>query len=541
MSKPEFRLPYPLLQDDIVGPACSSAAAVEFCLGDLALYPFRPAGSDRLCRACDFTYSTQQRQQRGPAAQHQEEDSAFLLVDSRPVKLHRSRMPKRIAAPVQQVRSGPRSLQPQSQVQLQQTVVNKNQQRYHMQQQARQQAIQRTNRQRQMARWSIEPDPTWSQVDVRSLMSLSSTGIPVDQIKFEDLSWSGELREYMRMCDKILPRANVPLQGNLANKLSFYWPTTADDKVLINTFLEDSSITVIATDQIIATLMAAPQSRLSWHLNVYKDEGRLIIDKDNASAVDSLTVDETHRDPPMPDCPIKINRPAELAAEALKINQVFSQQVLDNQKEPIKRWAQPPFVEQEDHPASKAYRYRFIEIPPASPEESAIRLLTRCEIDGILSGNRGGNSSSATDPSSPPDDQSLTLLKALNEYSPARSAKPWRIQLESQRGGLLALEAKNNHCKVAKWTCQAMLGSVSHIKIGFVTRTQVDSSEKHTLLAVLDHSVSRLCQQLGIKEETAWGCLRSILTFIMAQPDGRYVLVKDPVKPELKLFAIPES
>lgn len=43
----------------------------------------------------------------------------------------------------------------------------------------------------------------------------------------------------------------------------------------------------------------------------------------------------------------------------------------------------------------------------------------------------------------------------------------WRTKLDSQKGAVLATELKNNGCKLAKWTLQAILAGNDYIKYGF--------------------------------------------------------------------------
>lgn len=101
---------------------------------------------------------------------------------------------------------------------------------------------------------------------------------------------------------------------------------------------------------------------------------------------------------------------------------------------------------------------------------------------------------------------------------------------------MVAQETKNNHCKVGKWVAQALIAGCEYLKIGFVTRNSPDSNAKHTILNVQTHKTRELGTQIGLQEDTAWGIVRGIIDLIMAQPDGRYTLVKDPVKPEIKLY-----
>lgn len=340
MPLPEFTFAHCGFEGDAFGwgPSMNSET-VDFCLGDAAAYPFEPAlKQDRLGRVCDFTYSTMQKNQRDgrmAAGAQAEDDADFQLVDSRPVKLSRYQkgygrrqqqqnrrdpMHQRqhlVQQPPQQSTGGPQGKSQQAATQR----------LYQQQQQQRHQQWQRTNRQRQLAEWSIEPQHHWALVDVRQLSALPVLSLDSHQVQVKDYMWRGDLRAYNKAWDRILPKNAVSLSEYFTQKHTFYWPGTADDSVIVNAFDTDSSITVAATDQILACLMAAAQSRLSWHLVFHKINGRLFIDKQNGSSIDMLTVDETHKEPPLSDHPVKMNRPVELAAEALKINQNFGQQV----------------------------------------------------------------------------------------------------------------------------------------------------------------------------------------------------------------------
>lgn len=81
-----------------------------------------------------------------------------------------------------------------------------------------------------------------------------------------------------------------------------------------------------------------------------------------------------------------------------------------------------------------------------------------------------------------------------------------------------------------------MTAGVENIKIGFVTRNTPDNNERHSLLNIQTFKVRDLGHQIGLKEDNAWGIVRAIIDLVMGQPDGKYTLIKDPVKPEIKLY-----
>lgn len=69
---------------------------------------------------------------------------------------------------------------------------------------------------------------------------------------------------------------------------------------------------------------------------------------------------------------------------------------------------------------------------------------------------------------SPNGELQFLTIKALNEWdSKLANGVEWRQKLDIQRGAVLANELRNNACKLAKWTVQALLAGSDQIKFGF--------------------------------------------------------------------------
>jgi len=133
-------------------------------------------------------------------------------------------------------------------------------------------------------------------------------------------------------------------------------------------------------------------------------------------------------------------------------------------------------------------------------------------------------------------------LKALNEWDSRHSGGvDWRQKLDTQRGAVLANELKNNACKLAKWTVQSILAGADNLKFGYVTRYNVKDSSRHVILGTQKFNPVEFGQQINLNMDNAWGVVRCILDLIMAQKDGKYLIVKDPNKPILRLYDIPDT
>merc|ERR1712122_408206 len=100
-----------------------------------------------------------------------------------------------------------------------------------------------------------------------------------------------------------------------------------------------------------------------------------------------------------------------------------------------------------------------------------------------------------------------------------------------QRGAVLANELKHGACKLAKWTVQGMLAGSDLIKFGYITRYQVKDSSRHVILGVQQFKPAEFGAQINLSMDNAWGIVRCIVDLVRKQKDGKYLIVKDPMKP----------
>jgi translation initiation factor 3 subunit D len=277
--------------------------------------------------------------------------------------------------------------------------------------------------------------------------------------------------------------------------------------------------------------MTCTRSAYPWDVVVQKlPNGTLFFDKRDSSQFDFLTVHETAYHPPPPaESDDDINAPERLALEATMINQNFSQQIL--KRAGRKSMDLPnPFFDEDDHedsmePASVAFRYRSFELDPGTT------VVCRTELHGIVKGT-----------------QYMTAF-ALNEYAPAPApgagpAHPpqnpsWREKIDSQRGAVLATELKNNSFKLAKWTAQSLLAGADQMKIGFVSRSNPRSSYEHVILATQFYRPADFAGQITLREGHMWAMFRYFVHLFQRQPEGKYVLLRDPNHASLRVYRVP--
>jgi translation initiation factor 3 subunit D len=139
------------------------------------------------------------------------------------------------------------------------------------------------------------------------------------------------------------------------------------------------------------------------------------------------------------------------------------------------------------------------------------------------------------------DDKDVEFIniKTLNEWDPKSSGMDWRQKLDSQRGAVLATELKNNACKLAKWTTCSLLAGSSLLRLGYVSRVNPVDSQHHVILGTQTFKPQEFATQIALNMSNGWAILRAIIDLIMKYEDGKYVIVKDPMKPIIRIYAVP--
>jgi len=349
----------------------------------------------------------------------------------------------------------------------------------------------------------------------------------------ENLLCCGFLDRYNDAYDKCSTRTPATLK-RLENK-NFYSVTTSDDPV-IEKLARDGIGTVFATDVILAHLMTCPRSVYPWDVIVTKisGSGAIFFDKRNSSQFDYLSVNETANIPPnkSDDDPDSINTPERLSVEATTINKNFSQQILRtkdkvNGSSLRKSFDIPnPFSHEECkdgmEPSSVAYRYRRFDLG------ENIQLVCRTELHGIIKKKNLGN-----------EEQYMTAFSLNEHFEANNSSYSWRDKIDTQRGAVLANEVRNNAFKIAKWTARSLLAGADQMKIGFVSRVSPRNALEHQIIGTQSYRPRDFATQITLNEGGMWGIIRMLVNVFQGQSEGKYVLMRNPNKAQLRIFQVP--
>ncbi|KAL7422219.1 hypothetical protein Q5752_002865 [Cryptotrichosporon argae] len=373
---------------------------------------------------------------------------------------------------------------------------------------------------------SVTIGADWGVVAEVDFARLAKLSLAVDEA--EDVGAHGTLQAYDRAYDRVTTRAERPLE--IVDRLR-YNPSASDDPVLAG-LADTKAATVFATDGVLAVLMCAPRSVNSWDIVFERRGDQLFLDKRDGGAFDFVTVNENAGDnAPADDAADatggQLNTASALSLEATYINHNFASQVISPSSKPYTP-SPNPFHSADDGDAdslaSALYRYRKFDLSVAEDEE--LSLVVRTEVDAYVDKR-----------------STLALVRALNEYDPRAQAggktPEWRKGLETQRGAIVANEMKNNSAKLARWAVQGVLAGADQIKMGFITRANPRDAQRHTIVGVHSYKPLDFARQMNVSLANGWGIVRTFCDLVLQQPEGKYVLVKDPNAPSLKLYSVP--
>ncbi|KAF9115543.1 hypothetical protein BGX27_007430 [Mortierella sp. AM989] len=375
---------------------------------------------------------------------------------------------------------------------------------------------------------SVKVGTDWTMLEEIEFSRLNKLQFEVEEP--EDIAMYGAVANYDKAYDRVNTKQEKILQQVGRERDN---ATTSEDPILSNLASEpvpEGEQRVYATDSIIGVLMTAPRSVYPWDIVITKTGDKVIFDTREGSQLDYVSVNENSTDPPM-DTGDKdnINSPSALSLEATYINTNFAAQVVNTEQVTELDNPNPFYDANEESVPLVGYRYRKFDL--STTEEEDISLVVRTEVDAIVKSAQG--------------EDTFITLKALNEFDSraqgAGGAMEWRQKLDSQRGAVVATEMKNNSCKLARWVVQSILAGADHLKLGFVSRTNSKDSSRHAILGTQICRPKEFASQMGLQVTNGWGIVKTVVDLALKLPEGKYVLVKDPNKPVIRLYSVPKS
>lgn len=313
---------------------------------------------------------------------------------------------------------------------------------------------------------------------------------------------------------------------------------------------------IYTTDNVMSAIMCCNRSKYSFDIVINKIGNKIFLDERN-KILSNYSVDETSQNRPTKKNTSKINTWTSLAQEATYINHVFKEQMVFHQnlehRQRMKR--QHPFLSEingdnnnnnksgkgkkgkkkgnnknnkriltDRQPAAQAFTYNIYDVT------DNIKVIVRCAIDGYIVDPRNPKSKS----------KDYCQIFALNQYDSNRSkTQNWIKYLDTRDSTILSQEITNNNFKCARWGIKAHLSGSKYLKIGYVTRANVHSTEKHLICGVKTYETSDFIKnRLRMRSlNDPWTIFAKFMKSIYElKDDGRYIAIRDPLKQVIRLY-----
>ncbi|MBW0474022.1 hypothetical protein O181_013737 [Austropuccinia psidii MF-1] len=382
----------------------------------------------------------------------------------------------------------------------------------------------------------------WKVLEEIEFSRLAKLRLDIDTDEAEDVATYGFLYEYDRTYDRINTKNPQPLQ--ILDR-SRYHPTASEDPI-IQELASRNKATVFSTHSVLSLLMCATRSVYPWDIVIVKQGNQLFLDKREGGPFDFLSVNENAADPPMEsDKPDSLNTPSALSLEATFVNQNFGLQVVKEDSTTAYQFENPnPFYgpDETEPCASAGLRYRKFDL--SLNEDEALTMIIRTEVDAVLRGSNSSNAPSSKD-QVVTDEDSFITIRTLNEFDSnsqgSGGAPNWRAKLDSQRGAVVATEMKNNSCKLARWAVQSILAGADQMKMGYISRANPRDATRHVILGQQWFKPKDFALQINVNLANGWGIVRTVIDLALKSPDGKYLLMKDPNKPVVRFYKVPEN
>eukprot|EP00842_Homolaphlyctis_polyrhiza_P003270 jgi/Hompol1/3944/HPOL_003408-RA len=403
------------------------------------------------------------------------------------------------------------------------------------------------DRQQRVREPSIKVGPTWTVIEELDFPRISKLYYEFEDP--EDISIHGSVQYVDRSYERVNAKNERPLQP--AAK-TMHNPTASQDPILQELAKNVDEPTVFATDSVLAALMTTTRSVNSWDIIVTRRDNVLYLDKRDGSALDLYTVNENASEPPMegPDKDTNINSPLALAHEATQVNRAYAQQIL-RETERVEFVQASPFAHGEPVEAqvSAAQRYRRWQL-------GDVVLVARTQLDAAITvASTAANSTVNADSESNSlaaavaasaaavRDTQFVTVRALNEFDSRAAgsggAPDWRLKLDSQRGAVMATEFKNNANKLCRWICESVLAGADQFRLGFVSRATPRERRRHVILGSSIFKPREFAANMNFDLSSGWGLVKAFIDLCFAKLDnGKFVLLRDPNKPVLRLYKI---
>lgn len=287
---------------------------------------------------------------------------------------------------------------------------------------------------------------------------------------------------------------------------------------------------VVTSDEVLATIMAAPASVNSWDIEVLTAEGLIFIDRRDGGNTSVEWVNENANGDELPSDTTDedaVDSRAHLGAESTKANFAFNVQCaakgfFQGKTEPLR---------EDTHSRKIMYRYYQYIVNEDLPNE--YYLIVRSEVD--IAEKAADGSMKAY--------RAFGLLEFVPPPKVTRSYRPNPSIAWSDSAALSVLlvdVARKNVGKVTRWIIMSYL-SDANMKIGFITR-KGDAIKTHAVGGVTTISPHDFARSINIDFTKLWSSLSTVVEAIIKSKVEQGGIIRQGGEKQLRIFADePES
>lgn len=295
--------------------------------------------------------------------------------------------------------------------------------------------------------------------------------------------------------------------------------------------LQEEGVTspiVVTSDEVLATIMAAPASVNSWDIEILTGEGLIIIDRRDGGNTSVEWVNENANGDELPSDTTDedaVDSRAHLGVESTKASFAFNVQCAA--KGFYQGKTQP--LREESHARKIMYRYYQYIVNEGLPSE--YYLVVRSEVDIAETSSDG----------------SMKAYRAfgLLEYVPPKPTRSYRPNpsvawTDSAALSVLLVDvARKNVGKVTRWIVMSYL-SDALMKIGFITR-KGDTVKNHAIGGVTTISPHDFARSIGIDFTKLWSALSTVVEAITKSQIESGGIIRQGGEKQLRIFADVDS
>ena len=344
-----------------------------------------------------------------------------------------------------------------------------------------------------------------------------------------ELELCGKPRVFSPVFEKLSLKNPIMLKTSYPSEC-FQRPMPKFDSIIreLTAKSTDEITTIFATDMLMAQVMIAANTLLSWDLEVIRFQNFMFMDlrQEGTPNVDIYWVNENAGEKaPNDQDPSSIDSMTQLGQESTLISKYVSEMSRGENIYPHIKSRKSNFIKK--CPLTPVFSYREWVFNDAIG--GPFRIVTRGEFDCIS-------------PVFKPNEKKDNIKDAIGSKKVRcfgllePPGEKWEEKFGAQRGRIIMEEFQKSRPKFSKWAVMSYLSNIDEIKIFFVQRTKPNQNTRHQIFHIESISVTELLSKLGICVKQLWGIFLYVMNYIRKSVHSHVGILKNPNANIISLF-----